>query len=277
LIILVVRKPSLYTMPTANKPLKILIVDDEKKACTNLKNILHEFVDESINIAGIANSTQEAEVLIGKQEPDAIFLDIEMPNENAFHFLERIAPFNFEVVFVTAYEEYAIRAFRLSAIDYLLKPISINDLRKAVQKLKEKVGYKRILGQNNTSYSELERQVRNKTRIHKITLKDINRTEVVDFKDIYFIEAQGSYSRIVFSKGNTVSEMILSNPLSDYEEILPDNQFYRIHRSYLINCTSIKQISDGGTQVVMKDNLHIPVSRRRYAALIEFLESHDYL
>ncbi len=265
-------------MPGNGKPIKVLIVDDEKKACANLKNILLEFVDPGINIAGIANSTAQAEGLIGTYEPDAIFLDIEMPNENAFHFLERITPFNFEVIFVTAYEEYAVKAFRLNAIDYLLKPISIAELKKAVQKLKDKVRYKKIVDHNNTSYIELADQVTNKVKPHKITLKDINTTEVVDFKDIFFVEAQSSYSRVVFSKGRDVKEMIMSSPLSDYEELLPSDLFFRIHRSYVINCAQIKQITnDGSNQVIMKDNLNIPVSRRRYASLLQFLETHDYL
>src|SRR5690242_15259365 len=126
-------------MPANSKSLQVLIVDDEKKACTNLKNILLEFVDPGIVIAGIANSTAEAESLIADTTPDAIFLDIEMPTENAFHFLDRISPVNFEVIFVTAYEEYAVRAFRLNAVDYILKPISIAELKKAVQRLKDRI------------------------------------------------------------------------------------------------------------------------------------------
>ncbi len=111
-------------MPATNEIIKVLIVDDEKKACSNLRSILSEFVDVKINVAGIAHSGVEAGRLVSEVSPDAIFLDIEMPNENAFEFLARISPFNFEVIFVTAYDEYAVRAFRLNAIDYILKPIS---------------------------------------------------------------------------------------------------------------------------------------------------------
>src|ERR1700689_5825299 len=125
-------------MPSDNALLNVLIVDDEMEACDNLKNILMEYVDKEINIAGIANNTREAEAQINNFLPDAVFLDIEMPNENAFHFLSRISPFGFEVIFVTAYDEYAIKAFKLNAVDYILKPISIAELTAAVQKLKEK-------------------------------------------------------------------------------------------------------------------------------------------
>ena len=105
-------------MMTENiKPLKVLIVDDERKACTNLKNLLLEYVDPALNIAGMANDTREAQIQISKHEPDAVFLDIEMPNENAFQFLERVSPVDFVVIFVTAYDEYAIKAFELNGVD----------------------------------------------------------------------------------------------------------------------------------------------------------------
>src|ERR1700740_2529996 len=122
-------------MPADHLSLNVLIVDDEMEACANLQHILSEYVDKEINIVGIANNTREAEAAIAKAAPAAVFLDIEMPNENAFHFLERIAPFNFEVIFVTAYDEYAVKAFKLNAVDYILKPISINELNQAVQRL----------------------------------------------------------------------------------------------------------------------------------------------
>jgi two-component system LytT family response regulator len=184
----------------------------------------------------------------------------------------------FEVIFVTAYDEYALKAFKLNAIDYILKPISIPELRNAYQKLKEKLSFKKIFAQQNFSFSELSGQVTNKIKHHKITLRDINTIEVVDFNDIIVVEAQSSYSRIVFIKNGHEKEMILSNPLSEYEELLPDTLFYRIHRSFLINCKHIKKIvNETSSQVIMKNDLAIPVSRRRYASLIHFLETNEYV
>lgn len=261
-----------------NTSIKILIVDDERKACTNIRDMLLAYVDKDINIVGIAHDTAEAQVQIARHLPDAVFLDIEMPNENAFQFLERIMPVKFEVVFVTAYDEYAVRAFKLNALDYILKPISVSELRNACDKLVERIVYKHLFAQKNLSYIELANQVNNTIKHHKITLRDINATEVVDFKDIYFIEAQSSYSRILFLKERAVKEMILSSPLSDYEELLPADQFFRVHRSYLINCAYIKKImNDGSNQVIMKNDDPIPVSRRRLGTLISFLKNNEYL
>ena len=258
------------------KPIKVLIVDDEKKACANLKNLLTEFIDSEINIAGVAYNTRDAEEQIAFHNPDAVFLDIHMPHENAFHFLDRIAPFSFEVIFVTAYDEYAIKAFKLNAIDYILKPISINELKMAVLKLKERLRYNRMLSDHGTSFSELSNQLVNKSKPAKITLRGINKIEVVDFRDIYFIEAQSSYSKILFAKNDTIKEMTMSCPLSDYEEILPANVFFRAHRSYLVNCQHIVEVTGDDNHIVMKPDINLPVSRRRLSALLEFIKNSDY-
>jgi len=263
-------------MSEDNNTFSVLIVDDEKEACTNLRNMLIEYVDPDINIAGMAYNTSQAEKLISKLNPDAIFLDIEMPNENAFHFLDRIAPFYFEVIFVTAYDEYAIRAFRLNAIDYILKPISIHELVNAYAKLKERLRYKKLIMNGEVSYTELSGQVRAKIKNQKITLKEGGNIEVVEFKDICFVEAQGSYSRILFIKNNTVKEIIMSSTLSDYEELLPTELFYRMHKSYLLNCSLIKKIlKDETSQVLIRDNITLPISRRRFASFMDFLKSND--
>ena len=259
--------------------INVIIVDDEKEACTNLEFILKEYVDADINVVGLANSTAEAEKLIRALSPDAVFSDVEMPNENAFQFLQRIAPLPFEVVFITAYDEYAIRAFKLNAIDYILKPISIVELKNAVEKLKQRIAYKKalIIDENNISYSELATLVSNKARHQKITLKDNNRVEVVNIANILFIEAQGSYCKVYFLKDNNPREIIVSTSISDYEELLPADIFYRIHKSYLINCTHVSKIlKEDAAQVVMKDKNTLPVSRRRFLPLIEFLKSNEY-
>ena len=262
-------------MAPIQSKLKVLIIDDEKRACTNLKNILIEYVDPTINIVGLAYTTQEAEEYIISCSPDAVFLDIEMTNENAFDFLHRISPINFEVIFVTAFDEYAVRAFKLNAIDYILKPISILELKNAVQKLKEKLKFKKIIAENTILYNEISSQVANKAKHHSIKL---NGPEIIDFRDIYFIEAQSSYSRFVINKDRIKKEIIMSYPLSDYEEILPVSMFFRIHRSYLINCIHIKKIlNDENCFVKLNSDITLPVSRRRYPLLLEFLKNNDYL
>lgn len=259
------------------KPMiNVLIVDDEKEACANLENILNDYVHEGINIVGTANNTKEAERQINKLAPDAVFLDIEMPNENAFQFLERISPINFEVIFVTAYDEYAIRAFKLNAVDYILKPISIAELLETIRKLTEKINLRKLLNEN-IAYAEMAGQISSRTRGQRITLKDNNVVEVVDFKDIYFVEAQGSYIRVIFLKDNAVKEITMSGSLTEYEELLPPEFFFRIHKSYVINCLHIKKIlKDEYNHVIIHNQYTLPISRRRYSPMLEFLKMHNF-
>ncbi len=261
-------------MANPETPLSVLLVDDEIEACRNLKSILLEFVDPNINIVGVAHSTAEAEKQLQVHNPDAVFLDIEMPNENAFQFLERVSPIHFEVVFVTAYDEYAIRAFKLNAVDYILKPISINELANAVVKLKDRLRYKTLISTGNNDFTEVSKQINTKAKLNKITLKGNNNVELVSFKDIIYVEAFGKYSKVFFLKNNAVVDILTSYAISDYEELLPANIFYRIHKSYLINCSHIKQIhKDDTTTLTMNYAITIPVSRRRFSSLLEFLQT----
>jgi len=269
--------PKNYLMANHIENLNVLIVDDETEACENIRNILLQYIDPEINILGIANDTLEAEKQIRFLKPNAIFFDIEMPGENALQFLERIYPFNFEIIFVTAYDQFAIRAFKLNAVDYILKPVDIDELANAITKLKEKLKFKNY-NENNEQQLKVIKQIANKEKQHKITLKALNHVEIVDFKDIYFIEGQGSYCKICFGKTNSDKEIIISNTLSDYEELLPMDMFYRIHKSYLINCMHIKEIFNENTcEVLIKNKNKLPVSRRRYSGFIDFLKTNDFL
>lgn len=261
---------------TEKETISLLIVDDEKKACSNLQGLLHNYIDSELNIVGQANNTNEAEDMIRLYRPDAIFLDIEMPNENAFHFLQRITPFPFEVVFVTSYDEHAIRAFRLNALDYILKPVSIDELETAVNKIKEKVRYKKLFGQQDTSLPQMQQYTGD--TCNRIVLRETNGIEIVGFEDIYYVEAQSSYARICFRKNDKTRYTVVSNPLSDYEELLPSRHFQRVHRSFLINCAQIERISmEEPRTVLLKNGCHIPISRRRFNHVLEFLKSHSLL
>jgi two-component system LytT family response regulator len=256
--------------------IKLLIVDDEKKACDNLQAILSRFIDSKVNIVGVANNTIEAERLISVQNPDAVFLDIEMPGENAFQFLERINPYRFEIIFVTAYDEFAIRAFKLNAIDYILKPIDIDDLATAIFKLRDRIYYKSLVEQGTYQIDTLK-QIVKKEQPSKIILKSANNIEVVDFNDIYSFEGMGSYCNITFNSGGDVKEITGSYSISFYEELLPKSFFYRVHKSYLINCKQIENIvSDGDHYVILKNEDEIPISRRRYGPFLDFLKENKF-
>jgi len=255
--------------------LNVIIVDDEHDACLNLQKTLLEHTNE-VNILGIANNTVDAEKQINKYKPDAVFLDIEMPQEDAFSFLERIYPFSFHLVFVTAYNEYAVRAFKLNAVDYILKPISIDEVSAAVRKVRERVVYTQIWEEKGL-YSKLQNNLQTHAKLDKIKLKDNAGFDIVDFKDILYIEAKGSYSSVCYLKdGRSEKSIITSNLLSEYEELLPAEMFCRIHRSYLVNCNHVKKIhGDEGAFAVMTNNVEIPVSRRRTTSLMAFFKNKN--
>ena len=263
-------------MPNNELKLKVVLVDDEKEATRNLQNILADYIDAAIDIAGIAHSAAEAEAIIARVKPDAVFLDIEMPKENAFHFLKRIAPFDFEVIFVTAYDEYAIRAFKLNAIDYLLKPISISELAMAVSKLKDRIRYKHLLGERHAAFTDLATDIAEPAKVNKITLKGNNIIEIVRFDEIIYIEANGGYSRVFFVKDGGSMDILTSYSIADYEELLPADLFYRVHKSYLINCTYIyNMLREDSVSVVMFPDAVVPVSRRRITPLLEYLKAQS--
>ena len=261
-------------MAKKGKAINVLIIDDEKEACDNLNNILTDYIDADIRILGIANDTTDAEKLINKFNPEAVFLDIEMPDENAFQFLKRIYPYKFEIIFVTAYDEFAIKAFKLNAVDYIQKPICIEELEDAILKLRERISYKSFVKNKDHELDTIE-QIANKEEAHKIALKSLNHIEIVDFKAIYSIEGQGNYCRICFNKAGADKEITTSNILAHYEDLLPRELFYRVHKSYLVNCQQIADILTGDNYtIVLKNKDKVPISRRRYPDFIRFLKEN---
>lgn len=254
--------------------LNVIIVDDEHDACLNLQKTLIEHTNHEVNVLAIANNTFDAEKQINKYKPDAVFLDIEMPQENAFTFLERIYPFSFHLIFVTAYNEYAVRAFKLNAVDYILKPISIEEVSVAIRKVRERVLYRQVSDEKGI-YSSLQNSLQTHAKMDKIKLKDNAGFYIVDFKDILYIEAKGSYSCVCFTEsGRSEKNIVTSNLLSEYEELLPTELFCRIHRSYLVNSSHVKKVQvDEGSFAIMTNNAKIPISRRRITSLIAFFKN----
>lgn len=255
--------------------IRVLLVDDEVKACTNLKNILENYiVEHRLEIVGIAHNTKDAEQLIKQHQPDALFLDIEMPNENAFQFLDRISPFKFQVIFVTAYDEYAIKAFKINALDYILKPISIVELKASIQKLLDKTDSSRILNQYE-DLTEIGQNIKSKKTTQYLKLRSNEAIEIVQYNDILFIEAMGAYSKFFIKNKALVKEILVCHIISEYEELLPNSTFYRVHRSYLINCLNIDNLKlfDGHLELSLSSHL-IQVSRRR---MNDFLDYYNNL
>lgn len=250
------------------KIIKAIIIDDEYEACLNLKNIIENYVRmPQLQIAGMAQDTVDAERLIAAEAPDVVFIDIDMPSEDAFAFLERIAPLPFEVIFITAYDEYAIQAVKIHALDYILKPVSITEVRSAIEKLVDK------FSRQGVPEAAAGKAPQDKAIVPQtLKLRTTRTLDIVAVADIVFLEARGAYSYFYTVTDGIVKEIMVSRPIAQFQEILLKSSFFRVHKSFLVNCTKVRNVtSEPKPGIIINEKIKIPVSRRRYSEFLEFL------
>ncbi len=244
--------------------LKAILVDDELPSLQNLEQKITDFCPD-IDIIASTQTPEEAIKLIEHHHPDVIFLDIEMPRMNGFKMLEKIKEKDFDIVFTTAYNLYAIDAVRISAFDYLVKPIAIKDLQNCVARLFKDQGKQtpeklEVLRQNLSD---------SRSQNDKITISTSEGVEFIEIKDILRIESSSNYSKIFFTDGRS---FLVTKLLKDFEEILLPYRFYRIHNSHLINLSYIKKYIRGdGGQVIMQNDEIIDVARRKKEEFLKLI------
>jgi two-component system LytT family response regulator len=235
--------------------IRTLIVDDEPKNIRILRGLLQSYCPR-VHIIGEADGFHKALELIDSLKPDLLFLDIEMPYGNAFDLLEKIMPVKFEIIFVTAFDEYALKAFKYSALDYLLKPVNIDELKTAVSKAEQKLEQKNINSQLNNLISNFK-----KTELHKIALPLLEGLIFVPVPEITYLHAKGSYTDVHLQSGEVYTT---ARTIKDYDDMLSPDTFCRVHHSYLINVNHVKKYSKGrGGLLEMEDGALIEVSIRR--------------
>jgi two-component system LytT family response regulator len=248
-----------------NQPLRAVIIDDETNAREALTNLIR-IVSPDLQICGQAKNADEGISVIRSERPNLIFLDIQMPGKTGFDLLSSFDNVDFGVVFTTAYQEYAIRAFRFSAIDYLLKPIDPDELLSAVAKFKTTV---RSINQEQLKILHEQLDPARGARLIERKRNDNQRIALPTAEGIHFVqmteiiqcESLGSYTKFHLVKGPSI---VVSRLLKEYEEILDNYYFFRVHQSNIINLEHIKRYVKGdGGQVWMSDNTEIEVSRRR--------------
>ena len=231
------------------------IVDDEPDGRANIRSFLSRYFPD-IFIAGEASGVQEAVATLSTVQIDLLFLDIELGDGTGFDILDQLPALNFNVIFTTAHDAFAIRAFRYNAVDYLLKPIDPDEFQAAVQKTKEQRNFdvvRKQLAQLVTTANEND--------FARITLHTSNGHVFALTKDIIRIETYGNYSFVYLTAGD---RLLVSRNLKEFEEMLPEPDFFRVHQSHIVNTLFVKKvIKDDGDQVVMEDGVKIPVSRRR--------------
>jgi two-component system, LytTR family, response regulator len=242
--------------------LSIIIIDDEPKARETIINIL-KYSNIDLKIAGEADSIASGFGIITQNKPDLILLDINLPDGNGFDLLNRFEKISFGVIFITAYEEYAIKAIKFSALDYILKPFKAAELIQAVEKAAEKI----LGGKYNLQYKAL---LSNLDKIRKIVLRTAESMHVVNVQDIIRLEADCNYTRFFLANGE---RLLVSKTMKEFDEMLEEAGFFRTHQSHLVNINHIQRYekADGG-YLVMDDHSTFPISSRKKDALFKIFE-----
>ena len=235
--------------------LKAVIIDDEPKAIQGLTWELSNFSDD-IEVIATFSEPEKALYYIKSTDIDCLFLDVEMPTMDGFQFLEKLDTKDFAIIITTAYNEYAIKALKKEAIDYLLKPIDTDDLRDAISKIKK-------YNSRVTSADKFEKILLNfndKLSHKKITINTDGKLVFLEPSDILYAESDGNYATL-FLQNN--KKIVLTKKLKEVGELLPDDSFFRIHNSFIINLNKIKEFLKTDGYVVLENNKKIPVSRQR--------------
>nr|WP_299382820.1 LytTR family DNA-binding domain-containing protein [Allomuricauda sp.] len=246
--------------------LKVVIIEDEKKSRETLKAMLEEFCKD-VKVLATASNVTEAVKVLSVVSPDVVFLDIELQTGQGFDVLEQIKDPNFEVIFTTAFEKYAIKAIKFSSLDYLLKPIDLDELKQAVEKARNRMDTNVYKQQIDTLMQNISKE---NYRQEKICLATTTGMEFIAIEDIVVCKADGSYTTFVLKNK---SKLMVSKHLKEYEILLGDHQFMRVHNSYLINLKEVKKYikADGG-YIIMSNDMHVSLSPRKKEDLIEAMK-----
>ncbi|HTQ63453.1 MAG TPA: LytTR family DNA-binding domain-containing protein [Puia sp.] len=244
--------------------LKAILVDDELSSLQNLQQKLQEYCP-SVKVIAAVQKPEEAILLIRHHKPDVLFLDIEMPKMSGFRLLEELGDYEAEIIFTTAYNHFAIEAMRISAFDYLVKPVAIADLQQAVNRLAQQ-----RTKQTRERLNILRKSItETKNQENKIAVPTNEGLEFIVIKNIIRIESSSSYSRIYLVNGQS---LFVTRLLKDFEELLLPYRFFRVHNSHLINLSYIRKYIRGeGGQVVMENGDLVDVSRRKKEEFLSLL------
>jgi two-component system LytT family response regulator len=246
------------------KTIRTILIEDEHKSLMTLEILLERYCPE-VEIIGTGRNVEEGIKVIRDTNPDLVFLDIAMPDGDAFDLLDRLGKIDFEIIFITAYNDYALKAFEFSALHYLLKPVNYTDLQQAVQRFLK-------MQPDKTLQSRLELMNHNlRNHYDKITLPGNDGLEIIALQDIIRIEASSNYSLVYLTSKAT---LIISKTMVQFEEILKDSNFIRIHNTHMVNLRHVKKYQRGqGGLVILDDGTQLAVSRSRKNEFLEGLKA----
>lgn len=237
--------------------IRTILIDDETDSRETLKIAIEKYCPEVV-IQQLCETPEQGLEAIKHTKPDLVFLDVQMPHMSGFDLLQRAAPINFEVIFVTAHDQYAIKAIKFSALDYLLKPVDVDELLHGVRKVKERLHHE----SSSHRYQSVLNNIQYKNRdIEKLAVPTLEGIDFFNTDDIIYCKAEGNYT-VLFLR-NKQREMICRN-LKDCENLLVEPRFCRVHHSALVNMQHIQKYVKGeGGYVILTDNHHVDISRRK--------------
>jgi two-component system LytT family response regulator len=238
--------------------LNAVLIDDEKNGIENLRQLLQTYCP-SVTVLATAMNADEGRQIILQHQPDIVFLDIQMPGKTGFDLLQSLPHHHFEVIFVTAYDQYGIQAVKFAAVDYLLKPIDIAELERAVQRAADKTRLKKQNLQLE-NLLQLVKQQQHKEQ-HRIALPTLKETRFVFTRQIVRCESSNSYTSFVLEDGE---KLLVSKPIFEYEEILKDYGFVRCHQSHLVNIQYVKSwVKEEGGYLLLENGQQVAVSKNK--------------
>ena len=247
--------------------IKAIIIDDEKKSREVLSGLLDMFCKQ-VEVVAEADCVKTGLEVLSKHKTDVVFLDIQMPDGSCFKLLEKIEKPDFDIIFTTAYDQYAIQAIRHSALDYLLKPVIPDELQNAVKKIELKKQKENIEKNLEVLLSNIKSPIKKSS---KIILSTAEKIHIIDINNILRCESDNYYTRFFFTNSKPI---LISKTLKENEELLSEHNFLRIHKSHLVNTKYIKSfIRNDGGYIVMSDGSEVPVSRRKREKVLEILHN----
>ena len=246
-----------------------IIVDDEDGCIANLQYHLARYCPD-IHVADTASSLSGILDRIVTSKIDLAFLDVELFDDNIFNDLQKVGKIDFKIVFVTAHEKYALKAWKVDALDYVLKPLSESDIKDSYLKIQ-----RHFLPQNHIENSTVNNEAHGE-RNKKVIIKGNEKIYVIKTEDIFYISGNGFYSTVSFMFGGEEKSVIISKPLNKVEAEYSHAEFYRVHKSHIINVNHIAGLTkDDGVNVKMKNGKMIPVAKRRANEFLSFLNHAD--
>lgn len=245
--------------------IKAAIIDDEQSSVDLTAGML-EFYKDTISLSATGNSVEEGYSLIRMHRPGLVFLDVQMEDGSGFDLLNRLGSIDFKVVFITAHNEFALKALRYSAMDYLLKPLSPLDFSEAVRRAMQAINYDEI----NLQMKTLLHNIGTQQHQRKVVLKTQEKIYSVDTSDIVRFESEGSYTTVYLGDGRKI---IVSRIIKEFEELLAPEGFIRVHQSHLVNRNFIFCFEKQDNVITMKDNSTVPVSTRKRDMVLQLIQS----